>query len=298
MKPFIIRCICLLATALLLLLCIAGGPPVYQWYTATFGKSSKVLVIHSFAQYYTWKDEINQGIADGFRKQGKRVLIENEYMDSEFLLEQDEDAFIRSVLDKRMDNIPDLIIVCDDQSTYALLKSDHPLSYQVPIVFCGVDYPSQKVLEKHTNVTGFITTPDFKQCIKLVKSIYPDFKSPTIDVPNYYLGTMATQTFLKQYPFTKINEYTISNLEKLSSTKLGWNFNGKTRHTIIPIWDSFFCELIRNYYYPYFLVNNTNQLKTDCPHPQHRKYDRRCCSLFALRQRRKLRLWWTGPAAK
>lgn len=225
MKPFIIRCICLLATALLLLLCIAGGPPVYQWYTATFGKSSKVLVIHSFAQYYTWKDEINQGIADGFRKQGKRVLIENEYMDSEFLLEQDEDAFIWSVLDKRMDNIPDLIIVCDDQSTYALLNSDHPLSYQVPIIFCGVDYPNQKVLEKHTNVTGFITTPDFKQCIKLVKSLFPNLKRPSIDVPNSYLRTMATQTFLGQYPFIEINKYTICNLEKFSSTDLGWHFN-------------------------------------------------------------------------
>lgn len=256
MKSFIIRCICLLVTPLLLLLCVTVEPLASRWYTATFGQSSKVLVIHSFTLHYTWKDAINQGIAEGFRKQGRRVFIENEYMDSELFVESEEEVFIRYVLDKRMDDLPDVIIVCDDQATYALLTAEHPLSYQVPIIFCGVDYPNPKILEKHTNVTGFTTVPDFKQCTRLVQSIYPNHKKPSVDVPNNYFGEKAAQTFLKQLPLIVKNEYTIWNLETLSSTDLGWNFNSKTRHTILPVWDSFFCELARNYDYPYFVVNN------------------------------------------
>lgn len=245
-------------SAVIALICILiqTGPSIYKLYTATFGKSYKVLVIHSFEKYYTWKDEINQGIKDGFRKEGIRADIRNEYINSEYLLTEDENKFVSKLLDKTMTNVPDLIIACDDQATYTLLAINHPLTYQTPVVFCGVDYPNKKVLDNYTNVTGFTTRPDYAKCFQLIKSIYPETKQFFLNTPEYYLGKLALDEFKEQTASMTEGEYKIRNLGILSCAHLGMSFTNPTQHAIMPIWDSFYSELVRNYHYPYFLVNN------------------------------------------
>jgi signal transduction histidine kinase len=66
---------------------------------------------------------------------------------------------------------PDIILVNDDQATYSLLQSHHPLLHTVPIVFAGVSFPNWKLINQYKNITGFEDKPDILANLMLLSQI-------------------------------------------------------------------------------------------------------------------------------
>lgn len=242
-----------IAVVLLLLILASTG---YKYYKTTQRKPYRVLVLHSFKDYYTWGEDINNGISDCFDSQQVKANFKYAYLNSEFMNSQDEENYIKSLLDEEMSSPPDLILVCDDQATYSLLAAGHSLAHKIPIVFSGVDYPNKNVLNRYDNVTGFTTKPDFMKCIKLIKYIYPDTKYYNLCITRNVLGENAAILFQEQTASMKKSEIKINSIETNSVLNLGWLFAASSLRFIVPNWDSFYSELIRNYDHPYFLVNN------------------------------------------
>ncbi|RHJ90536.1 ATP-binding protein [Parabacteroides bouchesdurhonensis] len=160
----------------------------------------RVLLIHSFfEQNFSWKDEMNKGVYDCFKDNNMSVDVRTFYLDAEFLSAQQELDTL-SLLLQEYDNKPlDLILVCDDQATFSLLATKHPLTYKVPIVFSGVDYVNNGVLEGHSNVTGFTTKPDFVKCYNLAERLFGRIDDIAIIAEDTYLGKMSANEARQQF---------------------------------------------------------------------------------------------------
>lgn len=222
-------------------------------------KPYSILVIHSYEETCSWIDEMNKGISDCLKKHRLPANIRTFYLDSEYLSARQETDTLASLLDRYTDNFPDLILVCDDQATYSLLKSDHPLTYRIPIVFSGVDYPDTTLLARHPNVTGFTTEPDFPMCYNLIGSLYPDIETITFHTNSSFLSGQAIRTHNRQtekaaLPFIP----RIENMDTVNGIKLSWQLylGNRNRIRVVPVWDVFYSPMSRSSINPTFSVNN------------------------------------------
>lgn len=217
-----------------------------------------ILVIHSFRKDCPWRDDLNNGIKDCFKKYHTPVSIKTFYLDSEYLSDEEEKKALESLLGG-IPNI-DLILVCDDPATYSLLGLDHQLTYQIPIVFSGVNYYSDSLLKGRTNVTGYITPPDYKKCLNLIHSLYPSANKIMLDIEDNLYGKLALEDFKRQAEensssvFEKVEIY---NMDKEKGKLVMWSSTFlNTIPRIMPVWDSFYSGRARNTEVPFFAVNN------------------------------------------
>lgn len=219
-------------------------------------KPCRVLIIQSFQKSCPWAAELNRGAEACFEKHHVPAVFDVVYMDSEGLNATGEVNFLREVLDTIP--VPDLILVCDDQATFSLLVTEHELTHKVPIIFCGVDYLNTDLIEKHTNITGYTTTPDYKKCYQLIRSLYPDISTIVLDVDSTYLGRTATGEFRKQV--SEISDSVnleVDNMDIAIGKSIMWSATYAVNTArIIPVWSSFYSGRTRNTEVPFFAVNN------------------------------------------
>lgn len=269
----------------LLLLCILTGLfySVGSHY-ANKKKTYKVLVIHSYSVNCPWNDELNRGIHDNFKKHGLNADLHTFYLDCERLLASQEIDTLTALMNRHDREKPDLIITCDDAATYSLLETRHPLTYSIPIVFCGVDYINDDSLLDHTNVTGFTTRPDFVQCYRLARKLLGEITEIFLIIEDSYLGKIYKQDAYRQLSVlpeirlvTETTENTvitdefpapegftgdsvalsIKRVDKMSGMQMKWNLFSKPRQfAIIPKWNPFYTQLAGMGNIPFFAVNN------------------------------------------
>lgn len=157
-----------------------------------------ILVIHSYDESCGWKDELNRGVEESLSDHDMYAQVRNFYLDSENKRAQQELDTLTNLLNQYINSPLDLILVCDDQATFSLMETKHPLTYRVPIVFCGVDYINQDVLSRHTNVTGFTAKPDFVKCYELSRQLFGTVGMIGIIAEENYLGNTGVSEILNQ----------------------------------------------------------------------------------------------------
>ncbi|WP_455628196.1 ATP-binding protein [Parabacteroides chinchillae] len=162
-------------------------------------KKYHILLIHSFDQNCKWKDEMNNGVKDCFEDNGVHADIQTFYLNAEYLPAQAELDTLNFLMDQYLDKPLDLILVCDDQATFSLLATNHPLSHKIPIVFSGVDYVNNKVLAGHTNITGFTTKPNFVKCYHLAQKLFGRIDDLAIIAEDTYLGRVGADEARSQF---------------------------------------------------------------------------------------------------
>lgn len=133
--------------------------------------TARILMIHSFEADYPAYPDYNRLLQAYLRQEGIEAEIRTAYLDCEQYRAWDEEKRMRECLDSIAPWHPDLIMVGEDQATYSLLASDHPLVYKTPVVFAGVNFPNHKLLEKHRNATGFYDKPDYLTNLRLIERL-------------------------------------------------------------------------------------------------------------------------------
>ena len=114
-----------------------------------------ILVIHSFDSLYTWGKEIKEGINDAFSHHNLSVKIRHFYLNCEMLNARQEIDTLSRLLDEYTYDPPHMILIEDDQATFSLITSNHPITHIVPIIFSGVSYLNCDILTGYNNITGF-----------------------------------------------------------------------------------------------------------------------------------------------
>lgn len=150
-------------TLLLLLILFAG--------CAKEKEVRRVLVIHSYEESYVAYPEFDKLIKDEFLRHDIDAELRFFYLDCESFQSQEEIKRIKHYLDSMTGWKPELILVNEDQATYSLLHSAHPLVKELPIVFAGVNYPNWELIKQYPNVTGFEDKIDFKTNVNVAKDL-------------------------------------------------------------------------------------------------------------------------------
>lgn len=255
---------------------------VWRWHTNA--NKRQVLLIHSFDDQYIWKHDFNKGVKDCFKSHRMSVDIQIFYLNAEYLFAEQEKETLQLLLEQYVESPPDLIIVCDDRATHSLLQTNHPLSFSVPIVYCGVDYLDPSLLENHTNVTGITDKPDFAKCYQLGRQLFGrisdiimvaedeanygheairDAKQQLQNLPNlthvYESYLTHTEVDTLANPRAVVNPFTlhIERIEQLSGNELRRVlFYQLNSFCILPKWSNFYSTLTRMGTAPFLMINN------------------------------------------
>lgn len=242
-----------------------------------------VLVIHSYDENCEWKDDLNRGVEECLSDHRISARIRTFYLDSEELRAPQELDTLTDLLNQYGNSPLDLILVCDDQATFSLLETKHPLTYKVPLVFCGVDYVNQEVLNRHTNVTGFTTSPDFVKCYELGRRLFGTIGTIGIIVEENYMSKASVSGILKQceqipditailergeggnrvdtiYPLSTENASVKIRIERLD-TQIGRKlkmalFKKEYTFCLLAKWSLLYSPIVRMGLTPFLMMNN------------------------------------------
>ncbi len=127
-----------------------------------------LLVIHSFEESFSGYPKLNKLLASELEKNKKTINIQTFYLDCDAFDHNGETERIYHYLDTLRIK-PDIIASFDDQATYSLLASRHPLLKNIPIVFSGVNFPNWELLKEYPNVTGIWDKPDYEKNIEMIE---------------------------------------------------------------------------------------------------------------------------------
>ncbi len=136
-------------------------------------KMKKVLILNSYHRNYVWTDEVVDGITSELSRNIKNIEFYIEYMDTKRV---NSDEYIESLLflykKKYENNQPDIIIATDDNALNFLLKYADEIFDNIPVVFCGVNKFSRKMLEGKDNFTGIVQNPSILETIELILKLH------------------------------------------------------------------------------------------------------------------------------
>ena len=172
----------------------------YVWGKSTnvIGKTkARILVIHSFDPDYASYPDHNRMIANNLRKEGIQAEIKTFYLDCEQYAEVPETQRIYNYIDSVSSWKPDLILVNDDQATYSLLSSKHPMLKEVPIVFVGVNFPNWGLLQQYTEITGSWDKPDYLETVNMIEQLMGETRIRFFH-DNTFLGKQVTRELSEQ----------------------------------------------------------------------------------------------------
>lgn len=145
-------------------------PAQSQSVNSTGKKKINLLIVHSFEETLPDYPKFNKLVAEDLKQEKVSANIQIFYLDCDAYDRDGEIQRIDHYLDTTFTK-PDIILVTDDQATYSLLASRHPLLKTVPIVFTGVNFPNQNLLKEYSNVTGIWDNPDYEKNIRMIEKL-------------------------------------------------------------------------------------------------------------------------------
>ena len=135
---------------------------------AALALASRVLVVHSYDEGYTWTREIQDGILAAM--DDETIEWDFFFMDSRLRPELDWKIKAGQLAALRVEQFqPDLVIACDDIAQEFFGKT----LLNVPLVFCGVNNDPAMYGYPRENVSGVRETNFFPETVSLLDSFFP-----------------------------------------------------------------------------------------------------------------------------
>lgn len=162
--------------------------------------TKKVAFIFSFMSNEIGYKHMYNLTVEQLRRQGIEPDIDLFFLDCEKKTEGEELEAMKEHLDKLEAWGADIIMVCKDQATYALLKCGHPLTHKLPIVFTSVNFPNDDLLEEHKNgqIYGLVDTPDIRKNIEFIQSILGEPPHVAMNFEVNFLGRKSYELLCSQ----------------------------------------------------------------------------------------------------
>ncbi len=184
-----------------LMIILLGAYILLTWTPLSYAQDNpakKVLVLNSYHRAFKWTDRIVHGISSVLETEEQDIEIYSENMDSKRFSSK---AYIRELQKiytlKFRDLKFDVIISSDDNAFHFLLRNHNDLFANTPVVFCGVNYFEDSMLEGHKLFTGVVEATDIKSNIELILKLHPETKSIAVITDNTTTGE-STRKVLEQ----------------------------------------------------------------------------------------------------
>lgn len=147
------------------------------WYWGIQNKEEakrRIVLLHSFTEDAGVYGKFQKLLEEQLSQDGMEVETQVFYLDCGSLNEQQEIEKTRSFLNTLTDDKPDLLLAVGDQSSYALLMTEHPILTELPVLLCNVHYPNEPVLENYKDDRVYVLSdvPDFQKNIDFIRRLY------------------------------------------------------------------------------------------------------------------------------
>jgi len=139
------------------------------------GNLQRVLIINSYHQGYKWSDSIVEGIEEVVAASHRQIELYIEYLDTKRNdIEQVFDNYSGLFATKYRDVRFDAIVTSDDNAMLFLMEHKQTLFPDVPVIFCGLNYPERYDLGSRKDTTGVIEDFDLKSTLDVALRLFPD----------------------------------------------------------------------------------------------------------------------------
>ncbi len=192
---------------------------------AALPQQRNVLILNSYNKGHKWTDSIVAGIESVFAKSGVQTNLYYEYMDTKRC---SEDKYITQLFQayetKYRQTYFDAVITSDDDALDFVKKYRRRLFKDTPVIFCGINQETDKVLDGMKNMTGILERPDFINCVDLAAKLHPDARRIIVISDQTRTGQLLTQDFEREQAYMKVDKEIAllsgNSLEKILSSLL------------------------------------------------------------------------------
>lgn len=227
-------------------------------------RTFNILFIQSYTSQTPWQNDLNKGLAKGFKESGLKVNITTEYLDAEFWEFKSEKVIMRRFCQRARDRKTDLIVTSGDEAFYTLFACGDSLPLQVPVIFSGIKYPDKELIATHPNVCGFTANPDFDAILRQAQKIFPRRKEIVCVVDNSFLSNKGLDDFKEEWEiFHKDNpDYSMKIYNTQNQTTshiiaaICYPRNSYGRLVVAPKWSPFLSFVGKNSKAPVFSSQN------------------------------------------
>ena len=136
--------------------------------------SKKVLILHSYHQFFDWTDDMTQGIKSVL---DDSVDLHIHYMDTKRQFTQEHLELSYKLLEHKQKRYNyDLIISTDNNAFNFLKKYKNKIYGNIPVVFSGLNFLRKEELAGLHEYTGINEYVDFRKNFDLIKKLHPKTK--------------------------------------------------------------------------------------------------------------------------
>ncbi len=151
-----------------------------------------ILVLHSYHQGMSWTDDITKGINSFFSD--KPVNLHYEYLDTKRNISEEYFQNLRKLYSLKHRYIRfDAIIACDNNALKFINDGYLTSSGSSPVIFCGVNNFSRRMISRLKDVSGITEEEDFESNIKMILKIHPDLKDIYVITDNRTATAVETK---------------------------------------------------------------------------------------------------------
>lgn len=182
---------CSVIFALIVLLCFVGWVcPAYA------GQYTKIALVHSYEEGHADAERTHKILKEELLNRGVNCLFREYYLDCDELNAEPEKERASLIIDDFTEWGAAIVAVLDDQATYSIMACNNPLLRDIPVVFSGVNYPNEELLQQYPNVTGYVDIPDYLNTVRMVERIMGKSR----------ICVLNGQTFLDRIIWRALNE--------------------------------------------------------------------------------------------
>ena len=147
-----------------------------------------VLFLNSYDARMSWYNGILQGVEEILRPDLNSINLHLEHLDSkEFGDNEYYAAYAEFLSYKYRAHELSLILCSDNNSLDFLIRFNHELFHDTPIVFCGVNDFEDSMIRGHDEITGIAEVFSARETVELALSLHPETEE--IYIINDYLNT-------------------------------------------------------------------------------------------------------------
>ncbi|UTF51185.1 ATP-binding protein [Desulfomicrobium sp. ZS1] len=142
-----------------------------------------VVILHSYHKGFGWTDTLDESIRSNLSKIFSNIQFVTEYMDSK---RHSDGDYIESLANlyfvKYNNDKPSVVIVTDDDAFNFLRIHGQKIFGKIPIVFCGVNFFQDEMLDDLDNFSGVVETIDVHSTLSAALLLHPRARNVAIVV--------------------------------------------------------------------------------------------------------------------
>ena len=180
---------------------LVGAAALFMFALPAVAGKTNVLILNSYENGYAWSDKILEGIRAVFKESGVPIELQVEYMDSKrYRGEAVEETLLALYRHKLTFFRPDIVIASDNNAFRFAVTHRQDLFPEVPLVFCGVNNYSPKLLQGQTKITGVAESVDISGNIDIALKLHPTRNRIVVITDSSATGVAVSSEIRKAYP--------------------------------------------------------------------------------------------------